>query len=317
MPDDGSIQVAWRGVSATAIHAQEQSTGLQFLDRKQYELIPKAKEPVTGTGYGATKEIIPDSFALENYMPTAQNQGLTSNACAAFAVTSNKAYRVFITSGQKGSPNDCLQSPGFPYSAACQRRAIIQNGQCVVTSFISDELDFLSEIGSLPLAEMPYRLNVCEDWQGRLTEGRNNSSAPYTALPSAPNASLALKMMKNLIAGGNPIIVGFNACKEFRYPVHGYITKIDRSDFPCKGHVVLVVGYDDRIKAVRILNSWGDGTQWKGSHKGKVWMSYDVFSRTVCGGLHRSRAGSSHIVSRIIYCIGSLASSRYAADGNS
>lgn len=264
-------------VMATVAHAQEQSTGLQFLDAQHYALIPKAKEPVTGTGVGKDKEIIPDSYTLENFIPAAQNQGKTSNACAAFAVTSNKAYRIFIASGRKGSPNDYLQSPGFPYSAACQRRAVIKNGQCVVNSFISDELDFLSEIGSVPLKEMPYRPNVCEDWSGHMTEGRNKSSAPYTALPSAPNAALALKMMKNLIAGGNPIIVGINACKEFFYPVNGYIKNVDHSDFNCQGHAVLVVGYDSRLGLVRILNSWGDKDQWKGSDNGKVWMSEQVF----------------------------------------
>jgi hypothetical protein len=264
-------------VIPTIAHAQDHSTGLQFIDPEKYALIPKAKEPVTGTGVGKDKEIIPDSYTLENFMPTAQKQDPTSNDCAAFAVTSNKAYRIYKAAGQRGSPNDYLQSPSFPYSAVCQRRSIIKNGRCVAESTISDELDFLNEIGSLPLKEMPYRPNTFEDWSGHISESRNKSSVPYTALPSAPHGDTALKMMKNLIAGGNPVIVAIKACKEFYYPVNGYIKDVDRSDFKCSGHAVLVVGYDSRLGLVRILNSWGDKDQWRGSDDGKVWMSEKVF----------------------------------------
>jgi hypothetical protein len=147
-------------------YAQEQSTGLQFLDPQRYAQIPKAKESVTGTGVGKDKEIIPDSYTLENYMPTAQNQGEHSKECAAFAVTTNKAYRIFMASGQKGSPNDYLQSPGFPYSAACQRRASVQDGQCVADSLVADELDFMNEIGSLPSMKCPIGQTRSKTGQG-------------------------------------------------------------------------------------------------------------------------------------------------------
>jgi hypothetical protein len=261
-------------ISTMASHAQQQSTGLQFLDRKQYDLLPRAKAPVGGS----SKEL-PDSATLENYFPTAQSQGLDSNACAAFAVTSNKAYRIFMASGQKGSPNDYLQSPGFPYSAACQRRVVTANNECKANTLITDELDFMSEIGSIRLADMPYRTHLCEDWRSHLTEGKNKSSAPYTALPGPPNGKLALSLMKNLLAGGEPIIVGINACGEFRTPIKGYVKVLDPDDRKCSPHAVLVVGYDSRPKPqlIRILNSWGDEKEWKGSDHGKVWMSEDVF----------------------------------------
>ncbi len=91
------------------VFAQNQSpahpTGLNFLDANQYDLLPKAQAPVSGE--------LPDSATLEDLFPRAQNQG-QSNACAAFAVTSNKSYRAYLASGRRGSPDDYLQSPGFP-----------------------------------------------------------------------------------------------------------------------------------------------------------------------------------------------------------
>jgi len=185
-----------------------------------------------------------------------------------------------MASGQQGSPNDYLQSPGFPYSASCQRRVVTKDDKCLAKTFITDELDFLSEVGSLPLADMPYHENVCEKWQAHVNKGTNKSSAPYTALPGPPNGRLALSLMKNLLANGDPIIVAIYACGEFQKPVNGYITTLDPDDDKCKGHAVVVIGYDSQPQKktlIRILNSWGDKDQWKGSQDGKVWMSEDVF----------------------------------------
>jgi hypothetical protein len=266
-----------------AVHAQQQGTGLELLPPNEYILIPKAKEAVTGTGVaekgllggttGNDKLIFGPHANFENDMPSAQAQGDGSNACAAFAVTTNKAYRIYIASGRKGVPNDYLQSPSFPYSAACRRRAGIVSGTCNVPSYIRDELDFMSEIGSLPLKEMSYTKNKCEDWVSHLKDGQNRSYTPYTALPDAPNAPAALEIMKNLLAAGNPIIMGFRACDEFKNPVGEYIRRLTGREPYCDSHAVVVVGYDSDRKLLRILNSWG--ANW--GKDGKAWMSEEVF----------------------------------------
>ncbi len=127
------------------------------------------------------------------------------------------------------------------------------------------------------LADMPFRPNVCEDWRGHVSQATDKSIPPFGVLPDSRQAPLALSIMKNLIVAGNPVIVGISACREFQQPVNGYISRLDPSGVGCGGHAVLVVGYDDRINAVRILNSWGDGNTWQGSDDGKAWMSYPVF----------------------------------------
>jgi hypothetical protein len=61
--------------------AQQQSTGLEFLNPQQYSLIPRTKAPV-----GGSEKELPNHVDLANKFPGAQFQGLTSKACAAFAV---------------------------------------------------------------------------------------------------------------------------------------------------------------------------------------------------------------------------------------
>jgi hypothetical protein len=267
----------------TIAHAQQQGGGLLLHKKDDYALIPKAKKAVTGTGVveksllggtaGNDKIIIPPNHNFEEDIPSAQDQVKGSNACAAFAVTTNKAYRIYVASGRKGAPDDYLQSPSFPYSAACRRRAGIVSGTCNAPSYITDELDFMSEIGSLPLKEMPYTKNKCEDWVSHLNEGKNKSYSPYTALPDAPNAAAALEIMKNLLAADNPIIMGFRACPEFNNLVGEYIRQLQGSDPECATHAVVVVGYDSEQKLLRIVNSWG--LDW--GKNGKAWMSEEVF----------------------------------------
>jgi hypothetical protein len=81
-----------------------------------------------------------------------------------------------------------------------------------------------------------------------------------------------LFFIRNLIVGGDPVIAGISACAEFDHPSGGRITSIYGPPEACGGHAIVIVGYDDHLKAVRILNSWGE--DW--GESGKIWMGYEV-----------------------------------------
>jgi hypothetical protein len=231
-------------------------TGVEFLPREQYRLLPQASEPVAGR--------LPGSATLEDYFPKSGNQG-NLLSCTAWATTYSKAYRIFQALGDQGTPDNQRQSPAFVYSA-------VSGGKCRVATTIPAALNFLRAVGSVYWTELPYSEATCPEWRSIRQLARNNS---YIAYRLSDNPDRALASIRNLIVGGDPVIAAIYACDEFQNPVHGQIKSPSGSDASCSGHAVLVVGFDDQLQAVRILNSWGD--QW--GESGRAWMSYPVFKK--------------------------------------
>jgi hypothetical protein len=113
---------------------------------------------------------------------------------------------------------------------------------------------------------MPYSDQSCADWQLAAPLARNRS----TDTRRLGSTRDILDDIKDHIAGGDPVIAGITACEDFQNPTKGLIETVYGSS--CSGHAVLLVGYDDELKAVRVFNSWGQ--QW--GDGGKACMSYNV-----------------------------------------
>jgi hypothetical protein len=237
------------------ISAQSSShaKGLEPLSKEEYLRIPLAPQPVSGK--------LPDSATLESFFPEARSQGLLLS-CTAWAASYNKAYRIFMASGQRGDPEDYVQSPAFLYSA-------LTGEKCNKGTPIPLALDFLRVVGSLPWSDLPYTDTSCPQWRIYRSNAKNNSFGS-TRLTDDPTKLIS--QIRNHIVNGDPLIAAINACDEFDHPLHGRITDMSGSEASCDPHAVLIVGYDDLRQAVRVINSWGSG--W--GEQGKVWMSYSV-----------------------------------------
>jgi hypothetical protein len=94
-----------------------------------------------------------------------------------------------------------------------------------------------------------------------------------------------LKNLRTVIASGLPMAFGTSLYKDFKNysgnpsPYVGGGSMWKDPNGKNTGHVMLIVGYDDARKAVRIQNSWGK----KWGEKGFVWMAYDALEKLAQG----------------------------------
>lgn len=88
--------------------------------------------------------------------------------------------------------------------------------------------------------------------------------------------------VKNALAAGNPVTVGFTVYESFEYDVNNNTGMMPypntRTEQVLGGHAVCIVGYDDNLAGGRFIcrNSWG--TSW-GDH-GYFYMPYQVIQNT-------------------------------------
>ena len=95
--------------------------------------------------------------------------------------------------------------------------------------------------------------------------------------------------LRAVISAGSPISSGTDLYKDFhRY--HGKLAVhvgggdlILKSNGKPDGHVMLIIGYDDDIGAVRLQNSCGTG--W--GDKGRAWVAHDTLDWSKAQGFMR------------------------------
>ncbi|OFA06261.1 C1 family peptidase [Duganella sp. HH101] len=236
------------------LHGQNNPKGLLLLDPKAYQLLEET--PL------ATRGKLPPSATLEQMFPEASHQG-GLGSCTTFAASYSKAYRIFKASDRSKGVGNFKQSPAFIYAALTHQK-------CDAGTYIHEALQFLKARGSVKWDELPYSDSTCPDWRSVMSLAKNKSTFSYRL---STDKNMVLQQIKQAIADGTPVILGFNACDEFDHPKGGKITVASGKDTSCGAHAVLIVGYDDDAKAIRILNSWG--REW--GEDGKVWMDYNVF----------------------------------------
>ena len=88
-----------------------------------------------------------------------------------------------------------------------------------------------------------------------------------------------VERVKRSIAGGEPVIIGFNPPDSFKIAGDYWAPERNDIDDPDNGHAVCVIGYDDKKYggAFEIMNSWGE--EW--GNGGFTWISYETFGKWV------------------------------------
>jgi Papain family cysteine protease len=217
--------------------------------------IPLASTPFKGKEF-------PSSVDLSIYFPNAGDQGM-QNSCVAWTLGyALKAYQ------EKLETNQSLDfSPAFIYN---QINKGYDRG-----SFFEDALKILENQGVCTKKDMPYNPT---DFLTQPTIEQKSRAKKYKIeywkrLVSKNN------LFKSHLNQGYPIAIGVRVDDGFK--------AINQYDKQCiwkkrignigGGHAILIVGYDDKLNAFKILNSWG--TTW--GINGYAWIDYS-FLISIC-----------------------------------
>lgn len=226
-----------------------------------------------------TRAYIPDAIDLSASFPPPAHQKHSS--CTAWAT--GYAARSYYARAEGGSvASDAnIPSPAFIFNRIYRP---VAGKACKDTgSSISDAMNLLQSVGSLSLQEYgkdeTCKLDnpVLQSVPGKFRiVGHEIIGGRFTNIP------LNIDIMRQQLSQGHPIVVGIrvDAALVALRPDEVYrgtsglsLEQLAKMD----GHALVVVGYDDRRRAFRALNSWGQ--TW--ADGGFGWLGYEAMQSHV------------------------------------
>jgi hypothetical protein len=241
-----------------------QSTGLILTPADKLRGIPLASTPFSGTE-------LPPAVDLSSQLPPPGNQG-AQQSCVGWAVAYGlKSYQEqgeerWPLADRAGAPDPShVFSPSFIYNQLNQGR----DGGCS----LPDALNLLHERGAATLADMPYDASD----HRRQPDARASTAAKRFRIDYWRQVNIGdLLEVKAQLNAGYPVVIGAEVDQGFVTADAGTVWKA-RTGSSRGGHAMLLVGYDDRRHAFKLLNSWG--STW--GDRGYGWIDYDHFGRVV------------------------------------
>jgi len=204
---------------------------------------------------------LPSKVDLSALLPPVRDQG-PIGSCAAWSTV--YYARTMLEQQQRdwgAASNDHEFSPLFSYLQ-------ITGGKNEGTA-ITSHMKLLQDQGGVSLGAFPNTDNLAQLPPDDLkTQAAQAKIASYKSVPRTDDG-VDLTAVKRLLAEGHPVVGGFLLFEDFQDYRGGVYRTL--SGNVLGGHAMTVVGYDDQLRALRIVNSWGPA--W-GDH-GFVWLSYD------------------------------------------
>ncbi|WP_435261684.1 C1 family peptidase [Tenacibaculum sp. nBUS_03] len=219
---------------------------------------------------------LPSSVDLSTNIPPVRSQGYQSS-CVSWATTYYlKSYQEKIQHNYHYSSYKDVMSPSFVYNQTKE------DSNCFSGSSIQNALEFLKTQGTVSWEEFPYSDISCSSLptNKQLTLAKKNKIKEYyyVNVPDTitkKNYTL-INLVKTLLYQKQPIVISMDFKNlDFENQNGQYITNT-YSKYPIEGlcgHAILIVGYDDKMNAFNIVNSWG--TNW--GNQGYCWVNYNFF----------------------------------------
>lgn len=229
---------------------------------------------------------------LERDFPPIQNQG-SIGSCASWA----SAYGVMSFIQKKKSNYTYLNpsgeldesrvfSPLFVFNQVRDRSARCDSAGSV----IADNLDLMQKLGVCKKATFdpqPYTYQICDVDPTRSNRAMNEAKrfkidnyGWFISWDQKYVPGYKLQRIKELLFSGYPIIVGADIDYTFwRYGGQRVGNQIIWTRFDNNyvgAHAMVIVGYNDSLRAIRIFNSWGN---W--GNNGFGWISYDLIDNQI------------------------------------
>jgi hypothetical protein len=234
----------------------ERGQGLIFDSEDDLANIPRTPE---------YRAFLPDRVDLSDRFPTPGDQG-RQNSCVGWSVGyAARAYYANKAEGRDLSVSKNIPSPAYIYNSI---KKVSGPDQCGYGSKISDALNLLGR-GAASLREVPYSEDSClrpsDSVRAHATDFRIANA--YVVDPKN------VDQIKAQLAHGHPVIIGLQTTLDFHRLKRG---EIYRSTGRLLGnHAITAVGYDERLQALKVINSWG--REW--GDGGFGWIDYDALRR--------------------------------------
>lgn len=241
-----------------ACSAQAQfATGLRFADEDEYQRIEKFSIQL--------QKNLPPQFDLSKWFPAPGDQG-NQASCVGWAIAYGiMTYQEARELNRAPTEDAHTFSPSFIYNQV--------NDGCMSGCNIQEALNLTKTSGVARITDFPYNEEDC-------------SKAPNQQIKSLAKQHLISSwkrvefrntgMMKTLLVKGKPILIGMQTDEWFRDLDSGEVYRVGNHR-QVGGHAVVVIGYDDRRGAFKILNSWGE--DW--GDNGYGWIAYEFFKEVV------------------------------------
>lgn len=220
-----------------------------FIFREHFKVSPKS---------------LPKAVDLRPWMSAVEDQG-SLGSCTANAFAGNLEYiwarfkkdlfqasRLFIYFNERVLLNTVNEDSGAILRDGI--KSLVQHGVCSETTVPYVEGDFTVKPSDAAYAEgLPRRISKYL----RVTD---------------------LASVKQSLADGFPVVFGIPVYESFesdKVARTGTVPTPKKTEQMLGGHAMLVVGYDDKTKRVRVRNSWG--SSW--GSKGYCTLPYDYFAQ--------------------------------------
>src|SRR5688500_14826231 len=250
------------------------SQGL-LLNDDEYRKTPALAAEYTGAK--TSSDLLQNTFKvdLKPYCPTVRAQGDVSS-CVGWSVgyaamTIENAIRNGW-GGDQGRIDDNAFSAMYVYNQ-------IKLGDCFFGAELNRAFGILSEKGNVFYRDFAVGNNCDSLPAGRLVEkARINKVKAFTTLfDPEDNPDVKVERVRATLLRNTPVVIGMSVLEHFlslKSTDHVWYPNVGKTDL-FGGHAMVVVGYDDGLKAFEIMNSWGEG--W--ANHGFVWVRYDDFAK--------------------------------------
>jgi C1A family cysteine protease len=216
-------------------------------------VVPVDTVVVTPPDTTADTVILPFSYSL--WMPPVMNQG-SEGACHSFSSVFARASEYYYSTGKQTA-----FSPSYLFNQ-------IASANCVSSTLLGN-LNLLKEKGVCTLSSFPFTwLDGCSLQPDSLqnAEALNYRIKGYTEIKAADIVGLKKALFEN-----HALVIQIVPDQQFLDAKEGFVWRTFSGAMG--SHGVAVCGYDDSVKAFKIINSFG--TSWGSSGYG--WISYDLF----------------------------------------
>lgn len=235
---------------------------------------PLARPMMLSLGDGIREDELPERVVLDTYLPPVGIQG-KQGSCVGWSM-GYYAFTYAVARRMGMSPEDVRRpehqfSPAFIYGLRPDRAGGGME--------LRQASEILEKYGCVDMKRMPYSDSAEQEPDAATREAaqiyaRGQAVSIYEA-KSSDDVPVLTALKAYLAAEQLPVVIGIPLGLSFhalRGTASNYVYAPPASEaFEPGGHAITMIGYDRKLRAFRLVNSWG--TSW--ADHGFVWVSED------------------------------------------